>query len=66
MPSACAGKGTRRFDGTLDLNFYSRPAGAWRRSNFKELANLFGQGWIGVRIKGTVQQPQAKTTGAPK
>jgi hypothetical protein len=60
------GQGDARFDGTLDLNFYSRPAGAWQRSNFKELANLFGQGWIGVRVKGTVQQPQAKTTGAPQ
>ncbi len=60
------GKGEARFDGTLDLSFYSRPAGPWQRSTFKELANLFGQGWIGVQVKGTVQQPQTKMTGAPQ
>jgi AsmA-like C-terminal region len=60
------GQGKAGFDGTLDLNFYSRPAGAWQRSIFRDLANQFGQGWIGVRVRGTVQQPQAKTTGAPQ
>jgi hypothetical protein len=60
------GKGRAGFNGTLDLDFYSRPAGIWQRSNFKDLANMFGQGWIGVQVKGTVQQPQTKMTGAPQ
>ena len=46
--------------------FYSRPAGVWQRSIFRDLANQFGQGWIGVQVTGTVQQPHATTTGLPQ
>jgi len=60
------GRGTARFDGALHLMFYSRPAGAWQRSIFRDLANGFGQGWIGVQVTGTVQQPRATTTGLPQ
>jgi hypothetical protein len=60
------GQGSAHFDGGLRLNFYSRPAGAWQRSPFRDLANQFGQGWIGVRVTGTVQQPIARTTGLPQ
>jgi hypothetical protein len=60
------GRGSARFDGALNLRFYSRPASAWQRSPFRDLANSFGQGWIGVQVKGTVQQPHATTTGLPQ
>jgi hypothetical protein len=60
------GQGLARFDGTLRLNFYSRPAGAWQRSIFRDLANQFGQGWVGVSVAGTVQQPLARQTALPQ
>jgi hypothetical protein len=60
------GRGIARFDGVLRLMFYSRPAGVWQRSIFRDLANGFGQGWIGVQVTGTVQQPRATTTGLPQ
>ena len=60
------GHGWARFDGALGLDFYSRPAGAWQRSIFRDFANQFGQGWLGVKVTGTVQQPLARTTGPPQ
>jgi hypothetical protein len=60
------GRGSARFDGALQLTFYSRPASAWQRSPFRDLVNSFGQGWLGVRVTGTVQQPRAVTTGLPQ
>jgi hypothetical protein len=61
------GRGTARFDGPLHLEFYSRPASAWAQvpvlSNF---VDQFTQGWVGVSVNGTVQQPIARVIAMPQ
>jgi AsmA-like C-terminal region len=61
------GKGTARFDGPLNLDFYSRPASAW--ASVPGLSNLFDQftqGWVGVSVTGTVQTPRARVIAMPQ
>lgn len=61
------GRGNARFDGPLHLEFYSRPASAWAQvpvlSNF---VDQFTQGWVGVSVTGTVQNPRARVMAMPQ
>ena len=61
------GRGAARFDGLLHLDFYSRPASAWSQvpvlSNF---VDQFTQGWVGVSVTGTVQNPRARVMAMPQ
>jgi hypothetical protein len=59
------GRGQAGFDGALRLDFYSRPP-----RNPIPLVGLvmdsLMQGWVGVRVTGTVQQPRAEIRAVPQ
>ena len=62
------GKGTARFDGTLDLDFYSMlPRRRIRR--IPVLGPVIGEAtkdWVGVKVRGKVNSPVADVKAAPK
>jgi AsmA-like C-terminal region len=61
------GRGWARFDGPLNLQFYSRPANAWSQvPGLSSLFDQFTQGWVGVSVVGTVQRPIARVMAMPQ
>jgi hypothetical protein len=60
------GRGWASFDGPLHLEFYSRPASAWQVPLFSNLVDQFTQGWVGVRVTGTVHSPNAHILAMPQ
>jgi len=61
------GRGAARFDGPLHLEFYSRPASAWAQvPGLSNLFDQFTQGWVGVSVTGTVQNPRARVMAMPQ
>ena len=61
------GRGWARFDGPLNLQFYSRPASAWSQvPGLSSLFDQFTQGWVGVSVVGTVQRPIARVMAMPQ
>ncbi len=61
------GKGTARFDGPLQLAFYSRAASAWASvPGLSNLVDQFTQGWVGVSVTGTIQRPTARVIAMPQ
>ncbi len=60
------GRGWARFDGPLQLQFYSRPANAWQVPLLGNLVDQFTQGWVGVSVTGTIQRPSARIVPMPQ
>ena len=60
------GRGWASFDGPLHLEFYSRPASSWQVPLLSNFVDQFTQGWVGVSVTGTVQNPRARVMAMPQ
>jgi len=61
------GRGTADFDGRLAIDFYSMLSRN-RLPGFvlRQLVNSATTGWVGVEVRGTVQQPVARVRAVPQ
>ena len=61
------GRGTARFDGRLNLDFYSMlPRSGLRIPFVSAIVGEATKGWVGVKIRGTTSAPAAKVVPAPQ
>jgi hypothetical protein len=61
------GRGHVRFDGAMQLNFYSMLArNQVRIPVLHEIAGMLSRGWVGVEVTGNIGSPQTRIVPVPE